>query len=136
MRWIELRYRLEYGVFRAVAWLFGILPVETASNLSGFIWRHVAPLLRRHRRALRQLELSYPELPPADRERIARDMWEILGRTFAEFFHLPALLNSDRVDGTAVSDAARAHAGAGMVVCAAHQGNWEGAPFALLRAGL
>ena len=49
---IDLKYRLEYGVVRAVAWLVARLSLETASNLSGSIWRRVAPWLGRHDRAV------------------------------------------------------------------------------------
>ena len=48
--WINLRHRIEYALFCFAAALFSTLSVETSSNLSGKLWRLVAPRLRRHRR--------------------------------------------------------------------------------------
>ena len=63
-------------------------------------------------------------------------MWECLGRTFAEFFHLDEIFDGDRVDISNVgATLAALPAGSGAVVCAAHQGNWEIASMALIKAG-
>ena len=131
---VSLAYRLEYVAFRAVGTLLGALPVETASAWSGHVWRVIAPLLKRHRRAVRALARAFPEKSAAECERIACDMWECLGRTFAEFFHLDSIFDSDRID---IEDAARTLAAlpAGAIICAAHQGNWEIATMSLIKAG-
>jgi KDO2-lipid IV(A) lauroyltransferase len=136
MRWIDLKYRLEYGVVRAVAWLMGRLPLETASALSGRVWRQVAPYLGRHDRALAHLATAFPDMSTAERQRLACDMWECLGRTFAETFYLAEIFASDRIDASAALEAVRAHGGQGMVVSAAHQGNWEVATMGLMRLGI
>ncbi len=80
----QLRYRAEYFGFRLVGFGLASLPIETAAAVSGKVWRWVAPHLSRHKRALAHLALALPECPQGDRERIAGDMWENLGRTFAE----------------------------------------------------
>ena len=131
---LDLKYRLEYGVVRAVAWLVARLPLETASDLSGWIWRRVAPRLKRHQRALAHLSAAFPQMTAPERERIACDMWEGLGRTFAESFYLGEIFASDRVDVSQL-EILRAHDGQGMVLCAPHQGNWEVATMGLLRLG-
>ncbi len=130
----EFKHRLEYGVIRAFAWLVARLPLETASDLSGWIWRKIAPRLKRHRRALNHLAAAFPELSDAERECIACDMWEVLGRTFAEAFYLPEIFASGRVDATGLAPL-REHFGKGMVICAAHQGNWEVASIGLVQIG-
>lgn len=136
MQWIDLKYRLEYGVVCAVAWLMGRLPLETASALSGRVWRQVAPYLGRHDRALAHLATAFPDMSTAERQRLACDMWECLGRTFAETFYLAEIFASDRIDASAALEAVRAHGGQGMVVSAAHQGNWEVATMGLMRLGI
>ncbi len=121
-----LRYRIEYGAFRLVGALLTALPVEVASNLSGAAWRLVAPHLGRHRRALDHLALAYPDRPPGERDAIARQMWENLGRTFAEFFHLRELAAGQRVTFSQPGAAellTKTYSNA--VVCAPHLGNWE-----------
>ena len=122
----DIRYRIEYAGFRFVAFLFGALPLETASAFSGCIWARLAPWTGRHPRALEQLRLAMPNLSLAEREAIARNMWNTMGRTFAEFFHLDEIAASGRVtlDDSAGALAQAAAAG-GFVVGAAHQGNWE-----------
>ena len=91
------RYAIEYAAFRFVAAVFGALPIETASSLSGFFWRLIAPRLTRHKRALDNLAAAFPEKTVAECEAIARAMWENLGRTFGEFFHIEELNAGDRV---------------------------------------
>ncbi len=123
---MKLRYRIEYAGFRLVAAVFGALPLETASKVSGAIWRTVAPMTARHPRALAQLGAAMPEHSRDEREVIVRAMWECMGRTFAEFFHLREIADSDRIR---VHDpenlVGRFVAQGGFVACAAHQGNWE-----------
>ena len=124
-RAVGFQANLEYLGFRAVARLFAALPVETASSLMGALWRAVAPKLTRHRRALRHLQLAFPELSEAERDRIAREMWGHLGRTFAETFHLPTLARDGRI---VMDDEAKLQIvkdGGPYVVCAMHLGNWE-----------
>lgn len=131
-----MRYRLEFLLFRLIAGLATLLPIETASAFSGACWRAIAPLLKRHTRAMRHLALAFPEKPEAERERIAHDMWETLGRVFAESFHLPELADSDRIviENETELRALLAKTD-GFVACAAHQGNWEIAVMGLQRMG-
>ena len=134
--WTSLRYRIEYGLFRLAGGLFRSLPVETASALSGALWRHVAPLTHRHGRALSHLGDAMPALSTTERERVIRAMWENLGRTFAESFHLDAIAASGRVtyENEDVLDAWAARPG-GRVACAGHLGNWELAILGIMRTG-
>ena len=130
----DLRYRAEYAGFRLVSGFFGAFPLEFASALSGAGWRCIAPFTRRHQRAVSQLQRSFPERTAQECDRIARDMWEILGRTFAEFFHLDELFRSDRIvvenrDALLTETPPER----GFVACAAHQGNWEIAVMGLPR---
>ena len=91
------RERIEFAAFRLVAAAMGALPLEAASAFSGWGWRMVAPWLPRHKRALENLAAAYPEMSLAERQRIAMAMWDNLGRSFAEFFHLAELAKQGRV---------------------------------------
>jgi KDO2-lipid IV(A) lauroyltransferase len=60
-----------------------------------------------------------------ERQRIAVAMWDNLGRTFAEFFHMPQIMAEGRI---ALEPPERFQAvanGGPFVVCALHMGNWE-----------
>jgi Kdo2-lipid IVA lauroyltransferase/acyltransferase len=123
-------------LFRFAGFIFTALPLERASDVSGALWRHVAPLTHRHGRALSHLRDALPALSEAERERVIRSMWENLGRTFAESFHLHEIAASDRVvyENEAVLRAWAARPG-GRVACAGHLGNWELAILGIMQAG-
>ena len=122
----NIKHRIEYLCFLVVSKVFGLLPIEVASTFSGKGWRLIAPLTSRHSRAIANLGRAFPDKSRDECDSIARDMWEFLGRTFGEFFHLDEIFNSDRIDASAI-EAGIAAFGADRraVVCAAHQGNWE-----------
>ena len=122
---LRVKYRIEYAAFRAVAGLLRLLPVESAARLSGRGWRLIAPRLRRHKRALANLALAFPEKSEPERAAIALAMWDNLGRTFAEAFHLADFTSPGRIAvDNAEALAAFARKGGG-VICAPHLGNWE-----------
>jgi len=129
---ITLKYRLEYLGFRAAGALVRALPLEAGSNLSGFLWRVFAPLLKRHPRAVENLRAAFPDKSPQECDRIARAMWETLGRIFAEGFRIPDIVAQGRIElDPAVGQIIPADRR--FVAAAAHQGNWELAAAALVR---
>lgn len=129
--------RLEYLGFRVVAAVARALPLDTASAVSAWLWRAIAPHLRRHRRARLNLAASMPELPEAERERILREMWGVLGRTFAEAFHLDALYSDrSRIAITIEPALMELMRGGGFVLASLHTGNWEICGVAARQTGL
>ena len=130
------RQRIEFAALRLVAAAIAALPLETASALSGRCWRLVAPRLKRHRRALRNLALAYPEMAEAERRRIALAMWDNLGRTFAEFFHIPRIIAEDRIAFETLERFEAMGAGGPCVVCGEHLGNWEILAYSGVRFGM
>ena len=133
----KLKYGLEYAGFRLAAAILKGLGVEAASNLSAWVWRHLAPRSRRHKRALAHLARAFPEKSLAERERIALAMWENLGRTFGEAFHLETIASSGRVtmEGGEAFEEWASRPG-GKVACAGHLGNWELAILGITQRGL
>jgi Kdo2-lipid IVA lauroyltransferase/acyltransferase len=133
-----LRHRLEYLAFRAAQTTARALPLEVVSSASGLAWRMIAPRLRRQERALRNLRLAFPELSEAERKRIAADMWESLGRTFGESFHLEEIAAQKRIRFESSERLEEMIRTGPSVMCGLHLGNWElvaytskfmGAPF-------
>lgn len=123
--WARWRQRCEYAVFRFVAWVFSALPLDFASAFSGWGWRLIAPRLPRQKRALENLRRAFPELSDAELNAIVLEMWENLGRTFAEFFHMPQIVREGRIKLEPIErfDAIGPHPP--YVVCSLHMGNWE-----------
>ncbi len=129
--------RLEYWGFRAVVAVARSMSVDRASAVSGWIWRAIAPHLRRHRRARLNLAASMPHLSDAEREAILHQMWEVLGRTFAEAFHLDAIhADPSRVAIAIEPDLMEMMRGGGFVLASLHAGNWEICGVAARQTGL
>jgi len=134
----NLRYRLEYAGFRLVQAATVALPLEVASRWSGAVWRGIAPRLYRQKRVLNNLALAYPDMPLDARERMAADMWDNLGRTFAESFRIRKIMEEGRIEFESQAQLDEMIRGGPCVVCGLHLGNWElvaytgklmGAPF-------
>ncbi len=121
----RLRYRLEYAGFRVIQAAASALPLEAASGASGMAWRLIAPHLYRQERALRNLALAFPEMPVKERKRLAADMWENLGRTFAESFHLKKIVAEGRIRFEPEERFDAIARDGPFVVCGLHLGNWE-----------
>jgi Kdo2-lipid IVA lauroyltransferase/acyltransferase len=130
--------RLEYWGFLAIAGLARAMPLDLASTVSGRLWRAIAPWLRRHKRAQANLQVSMPSLSADQQEAILAEMWEVLGRTVAEAFHLDDIAaDADRVR-VELSPEVKAifSCGTGCVLASMHSGNWELAALAAARSGL
>lgn len=119
------RHRLEYIGFRALQAAARALPLETASAASGFCWRLIAPHLHRQERALANLRLAYPDLSEEQRKQIAAAMWENLGRTFGESFHLEEIVAQKRIRFEPMGQLEDIIRSGPCVVCGLHLGNWE-----------
>jgi KDO2-lipid IV(A) lauroyltransferase len=134
----SFKYWLEYIGLRAVSGFLSLMPMEAASYLSGKFWRLVAPWFFRHKRALTHLREAYPDKSQAEIETIARDMWDCLGRVFAETLRLPELYKSGRIDSSELCAAIApvVAEGKGLVMCSAHQGNWEVGALGLMQCGV
>ena len=134
----RIRYLFEAVALRVAVTLLGWLPVDAASNLGGFLGRHIGPHLPVSARARRNLHLAYPEISAAEKARILAGMWDNLGRVAAEYPHIGEIAapESGRIEwiDSAPMRAMRADRGgneganeggrAGILV-SAHLGNWE-----------
>ena len=138
MNEISLKFLIELALLRLVAFLFGCLSLESASTLSGKLWRFVAPHLSRHQRAIRHLSAAFPDKSAQEIEMITRAMWDCLGRTFAESLRLNEMFAQKRLDSSAIVPVIAPYVaqGKGMVVCGAHQGNWEIGTMGLMQEGV
>lgn len=106
-----------------------ILGLRGASWAMGSLLRMVGPCLSVHRVALGNLALAFPETSEAERQQIARDMWENLGRTLGEYPHLKTLrqrLVDGRipVENSHILDQAFGGGGPGLLITG-HFANWE-----------
>lgn len=134
---LALRYRLEFLFLLGIISLVRLMPLDVATAVSARIWSFVAPRTFRHKRALANLALAYPEKTEAEREAIARAMWANLGRVMAETFLLDRILDDpSRMEIENPELLNRYKDKMGAAICASlHMGNWELAMWPLTQAG-
>ena len=136
---LDLRYRAEYVGLRTIAALVRAAPLDVACQVSARIWRLVAPFDRRHRRALDNLAIAFPQKSPSEREAIALAMWENLGRVMVETMQLDRIISQpDRIrmtDQTAKVFARYRNKMGPAIGVTLHMGNWELAAWPLTVAG-
>ncbi|HLZ73470.1 lysophospholipid acyltransferase family protein [Phenylobacterium sp.] len=81
----DIIWRLEeraYDVAQAFARLF---PIDTVSDFGAWLFRTVGPLTSRHRTALTNLRIVFPDATSDEMARLLRAQWEETGRWIAEF---------------------------------------------------
>ena len=135
----DLRHRLEYVILRGIIAFVRAFPLAVAVQLSAKAWRWLAPMVsrKRHRRALDNLAIAFPEKSAAERERIALKHWENLGRVMAETMQLDRVIaDPSRIEITSkeIFERYRDKMGAAIGV-SLHMGNWELAIWPLTEAG-
>ncbi|WP_430911828.1 lipid A biosynthesis lauroyl acyltransferase [Methylobacterium sp. sgz302541] len=120
-------------LIRSLFWLARALGAERASDCGGALLRRVGPLLPSHRTAMANLRAAFPEKDEAALAAIAREAWDNLGRTGAEYAHLhtlfdgdPAMPESLRIEVSGIDEfAALRDDGKPGLIFSAHLGNWE-----------
>ncbi len=134
----RIRFSVEAAFVGSLLKLFSMMHVERASAVAGFVVRLVGPHTKRHRRLLENLERVLPAVDESERRRIARKTWENMGRVFAEYPHLPKLLDDqERVQIIGLEKCAPLIAeNKGGFLLSAHYGNWEISTAAGRRLGL
>lgn len=136
----RLRRQFEAGLMRLLLRVFGMLGVDRASAIGGALGRLIGPHTAASRVARRNLQACFPQMTEAGRDAIARDMWDNLGRTMAEYAHLDAfrfdaadrrinLIGDEFIDQTVAG-------GKGGIFTSGHFGNWELPPLAMAQRGL
>ncbi len=136
----QAAYLTQAILLAAFLGLCRILPVDWASGLGGLIGRTIGPRMGQNRKAERNLARALPENSSEENRRIMRGMWDNLGRTIAEYPHLPricASLYGGRVEvlGLDIYYAVR-DSGKAAIVFGAHLANWEVSPYLSRHAGM
>lgn len=126
----KLRHILEVIPVYIFFAILRILPLDAASAVGGWIGRYLARLHKTTKIARKNLKRAMPELSADEIEIIIGDMWENMGRTIAEYPHLPSDKMTKRikiVKGREIFDEVIASDKPAIFV-AGHIGNWEVAP--------
>jgi KDO2-lipid IV(A) lauroyltransferase len=137
---LSASHRLEALAAGAAFALFRALPLGAASALGGFVARTIGPRLGIARRAEKNLRRAFPDWPEARVRAVARQAWDNLGRTAAEYAKLDridcyAAGGRVRVSGVEHLDQLRDDGKAGIFF-SGHLANWEVMPLAGAQRGL
>lgn len=120
-------------LIRGLFWLARRLGTERASRIGGGITRRIGPWLPAHRTATANLRAAYPEFGENRVQALAREAWDNLGRTGAEYAHLNTLFDFSEADpasqrmeveGVEHFEALRDDGKPGLIF-SAHLANWE-----------
>jgi KDO2-lipid IV(A) lauroyltransferase len=133
-----LRHGVEGLLQFTLLAFFWLLPVDWASNLGGWLTRQIGSRLGISRRALKHLEIAFPEMPESERRRIVAGMWDNLGRMIAEYPHLGAIADptSGRMEVIGEEKLVPLReAGRPFIFVSAHMANFELMPIASYNHG-
>jgi KDO2-lipid IV(A) lauroyltransferase len=123
----NLRYCIEYALLRFIVQMVRLVPIDVGANVSGLIWRVIAPHNWRHQRALENLAIAFPEKSVQERQDIALAMWENLGRVMAETMQIDRIVAEPeriKIADERVFERYRDKLGPAIGVTL-HTGNWE-----------
>ncbi len=125
----DLQYRLEYATLRFIVGAIRLMPLPTATRFSARWWRRLAPIVspKRHKRALANLAIAFPEKSDAERKAICMAHWENLGRVMAETMQIDRLIANPECIKIADAELFGRYSnklGAAVGV-SLHMGNWE-----------
>jgi KDO2-lipid IV(A) lauroyltransferase len=144
-RWLQrwLRHPVEYLLLRLAMSVVRRLPVDSASNLGGWLAHSIGPHLPVTATAYRNLRLAFPNKDRGELKRIVLAMWDNLGRTAAEYVHLNEICD---VNGQRIELLGEEHleplfnrdmqTRRGGIVVSGHFGNWEVLPMAASMRGM
>lgn len=122
-----LQHKIEAALLRGFYAFLRLLPLDTASQLGGWLARHIGPLLKAHRTAQDNLARFMPELSAEGRKNILRDMWDNLGRVAAEIAFLGREELASRVTSSGIENLPEENGHA--LFFSGHFGNWELLPY-------
>lgn len=133
------RYLLQTALLLPAVGLLRLLPVDAASNLGGWIGRHVVGRIDNLKSFHRTIRVPFPEVSDAEADALLLEMSENVGRVLGESLHLEAFagVGNSRLElrGLEHVEAARAE-GKGILFLGGHFANWELFEVALTNLGL
>jgi len=136
----RLAHRLQAWGAAVLFGAFGLLPIDWASAIGGWLARRVGPFLGISKRARLNLSRALAGLSDAETERIVAGMWDNLGRVIAEYPHLGEIRVFDpngRIQTLGFEHIDRAvAAGRRMIIFSGHIANWEIGMLAAVQYGI
>lgn len=118
------RYMMEAALLQVAFFLFRCLPPMWASSFGGWLGRTIGPRLAATRKARRHFQRALPDMAEQT-EAVMAEMWDNLGRTFAEYPHLKTLAREEYTQIVGTEHLEPLQNGGNAIIFGAHFGNWE-----------
>lgn len=127
---ISLRDRIEYAGYQLLALAIRVLPLSVMHAIAESVGRALFRARGRHVRwALENARIAFPELAPAERERIVRDSYASAGRNAIDFIRSEDWSEDDLREHVSISGLEYVEQalerGKGVFFVSAHLGNFE-----------
>lgn len=120
----NIRYAIEAAFLWLAFGIFSLLPTPAASSFGGWIGRTIGPKLAASRKALTNIQLSFPEKSVEEHQKIMIYMWDNLGRVMAEYPHLKKI-TTDYLQIEGIENLERTSPDTACVYIGGHLANWE-----------
>ena len=133
----SLAWHLEAWLYDGFVALLRLMPIDTASDFGGWLFRVLGPLTPIQKTVERNLELAFPEMDADRRRQLITRQWENTGRTLAgEVPVLDRIIRQpDRVEIIGLEKLlAIAEGGKPVIFISGHLSNWEVMNAAILSA--
>ena len=136
----SLPHWIEYLCLRAFFALVGLLPLDLASNIGGWVGRKIGPRLGISRRARANIARALPELSASRQQSILLGMWDNLGRVLFEYPHLSQIVDLRQGRITYENESNLHHVlndpNRGAIFAAGHLSNFEVVPLSAAARGI
>ena len=133
----DMAWRLEAFLYDAFAAFTRALPVDTASDFGGWLFKVLGPLTPVQKTVKRNLELAFPDMDEAARKVLITQQWENTGRAMAGEFAIMDRIVKDKdrieIEGFEKLEAIAA-SGKPVIFISGHLSNWEIMNAAILAA--
>lgn len=136
--WQDMAWRFEALLYDAFVAFVRALPVDTASDVGGWLLKTIGPITPVQKLVRKNLDLAFPEKDAAWKAQITKAQWDNLGRTFAEF----AIMDRIRIGNGRVIVENRerlteiAEKNIPVVFISGHFANWEIMPSTIVDCGV
>jgi KDO2-lipid IV(A) lauroyltransferase len=133
----DMAWRLEAFLYDAFAAFTRALPVDTASDFGGWLFKTLGPLTPVQKTVKRNLELAFPDMDEAARKTLITSQWENTGRAMAGEFAVMDRIVKDKdrieIEGFEKLEAIAAN-GKPVIFISGHLSNFEIMNAAILAA--
>ena len=122
----NILWRFEEWAYDVAQSLARLFPIDTVSDFGAWLFRTLGPLTSRHRTALINLRIVFPDATPDEMARLLRAQWEETGRWVAEFPTLDRIIaDPSRVEVVGAERLAEIADGKPVVFISGHFSSFE-----------